>query len=598
LAAGFAAASVLGCGGASPSPPPAQTATAAVTPQGGGTVELPDNTVKLDVPPGAVPADTMITMTTTDATAPQGVTAVSPILQFEPDGTVFQKPVTVTFTFKNATNPVVFWSNSTGGYDLIEGTVTGSTIAAPVMHFSKGFVGERPAGSTNTCADGVACSAGMTCGFGGTASSGTSGPTTGGQGGTSTGGGTMSGSASADASVGAPSSGPATDPGSKTSALTSTPPSAAVCCSCGSDGVFHCSLCQGSDVGAPACVEGGACTVPGSGCGSAPGTSGGSGGGTMSGSTSVDASVGAPSGGPVQTDPGSKTSALSSTPSSDDGGVPAGGAPMCCTCGADGHYHCGASCTGPSNGGADASTGTGSGTMGGAADGGVIMSGGGGPPAMCVAGAACQPGSAPCGDASPTSCTMCTCGADGTLSCAPCDVKAQPDGGAMTGGGGQCVQGAACVQGMPECRNASPTSCLACTCGAGGMLECTTCPGFVGMDAGMSGSAPDGGIGGGGPVGCVPGGACTVGTAGCQNAAQGGACMACQCVDPGMYNCAPCGGTQPPPQNDAGAAQPPCGQGLACPQPGTACDAGMLNGVCTKCMCGADGTYACTQAAC
>ena len=45
----------------------------------------------------------MITMTTTDATAQQGVTAVSPILQFEPDGTVFQKPVTVTFTFKNAT---------------------------------------------------------------------------------------------------------------------------------------------------------------------------------------------------------------------------------------------------------------------------------------------------------------------------------------------------------------------------------------------------------------------------------------------------------------------------------------------------------------
>ena len=78
-------------------------------------------------------------MTTTDATAPTGLTADSPILKFEPDGLVFTTPVTVTFTFKNATNPVVYWSNASGGYDIINGTVTGDSIAAQVTHFSLGL---------------------------------------------------------------------------------------------------------------------------------------------------------------------------------------------------------------------------------------------------------------------------------------------------------------------------------------------------------------------------------------------------------------------------------------------------------------------------
>ena len=211
---------------------------------------LPDNSVKLEVPAGAVPANTMITITTTDGAAPQGITAASPILQFEPDGTVFAKPVTVTFTFKNATSPVVFWSNSAGGYDLIEGTVTGSTIAAPVTHFSKGFVAERPAGASATCGTSVACAAGATCGYGGPAtnSDGHNASLDGGAGSKTTGptvGNGGSGAVSVDAS--APSSGGSTDPGSRqpmTGAL-SAPPSG-MCCSCGSDGVFQCSTCAGN----------------------------------------------------------------------------------------------------------------------------------------------------------------------------------------------------------------------------------------------------------------------------------------------------------------------------------------------------------------
>jgi hypothetical protein len=581
LAIGLAAISLVGCGGGGSSPPAQQTATAAVTPEAGGTVKLPDNSVQLNVPPGAVPANTMITMTTTDATAPQGVTAVSPVLQFEPDGTVFQKPVTVTFTFKNAMNPVVFWSNSMGGYDLIEGTVSGSTIAAPVMHFSKGFVGERPAGGSDKCADGVVCTAGATCGFGGTTMAGSNGTGTSG-GSTSTGG----GSASQDggAMTGAPNSGPPKadgtgagstgtgptgtgtgggsmggsvdasastmpiDPGgpkpAATSALSSSAPSAAVCCSCGADGVFHCSLCQGStDTGGPStgadggataspCAEGATCSAPGSGCGVGP--SGGGGGPAGGGSTSA-------TGAPMAS--GNAAPDSTGVPQSAGGSAPSGGG-TCCMCGSDGHYHCTSPCANPT-GGVDASAG---GATGGGFDGGVM---GGGP--------------------------------------------IQGDAGGGTGGPPtMCVPGAACTAGMPACKDASTMSCSMCSCGAGGMITCQPCPG---PDGGVQVPPPaDGGAGGGGPLGCMPGASCALGGPNCQSFSMG-ACYACQCVDPGMLKCSPCNA---PPPADAGAPMDPaqCAPGLKCQQPGAACGTGPLNGVCTKCMCGADGTYACQQMAC
>jgi hypothetical protein len=133
VAAGIAALALVGCGGGGGTTP--QSATSAVTPQSGGTVTLPDNSARLEIPAGAVSSSTMITVSTSTAQAPAGVTVDGQILKFEPDGLVFQKPVTVTFQFKNATHPTVYWSNSTGGFDAIGGTVMGSSIAAQVTHF-------------------------------------------------------------------------------------------------------------------------------------------------------------------------------------------------------------------------------------------------------------------------------------------------------------------------------------------------------------------------------------------------------------------------------------------------------------------------------
>jgi hypothetical protein len=249
------------------------------------------------------------------------------------------------------------------------------------------------------------------------------------------------------------------------------------------------------------------------------------------------------------------------------------------------------------NAGADASTGgpiTGS---GGGSDGGTT--GGGGPTGQCVQGQPCHPGlmTAPCMNASPSSCSMCMCGADGTLSCAPCNQQPpiSDDGGTGGTATGTCAQGAACTMAMPSCQNgAAGGACQTCQCDpTSGMYQCAPCAG-----------AADGGTGGMKAPGCMPGLACNAGDS-CGNGVQGAGCYSCQCAVNGFYQCAPCGGGA----IDAGGGAPMgggsdggtsqmCTQGAKCPQPGAACSGPMLNGVCTQCMCDQTGALSCVQMAC
>jgi hypothetical protein len=544
---------VAGCGGGSTTPK--QTASGAVTPEAGGTVKLADDSVKLDVPPGAVPANTTIKMTTTDAAAPQGITAASPILQFEPDGIVFAKPITVTFTFKNATKPIVYWSNHSGGYDLIPGTVSGSTISAPVTHFSMGFVGEEPAGSTDTCGAGVACGAGTSCGYGGTPNGDGSGTpadasVNAGGGGTQTSGG---GSPAGAADASAPSS-TGDQAGAASSPLSSGGGGTGMCCSC-INGTFQCSTCSapvggGDDAGVPACVEGASCAQPGAGCGGTPTTSGG--GGSTNGGTG---------------------------PSAADASVSrAGSAGSCCMCGTDGKVHCGLTCT-PS-----------AGLDGGANNADATTNGGGGSGGKCEPGDPCQASAAPCRNASPSSCLSCMCGADGKLACMPCDdaPPPPPDGGAPA----QCTSGAKCQPGSGGCESTSSGTCLQCRCDANGVLACAPCGSA--NDAGVPPPPPSDASTG--PSDCVPHGTCAQGAI-CDAKGADGQCMTCKCDQTGSYQCVPCAGTQPPP--DGGAAPPPpsCVQGGACLAEGMLCDAKSPDGGCMTCKCGADGTYQCGSCA-
>jgi hypothetical protein len=553
------AGAIAGCGGGGTTTAK-QTAQGAVTPEAGGTVKLADDSVKLDVPPGAVPANTTIKMTTTDAAAPQGITAVSPVLQFEPDGIVFDKPITVTFTFKNATKPVVYWSNHTGGYDLIAGTISGSTISASVTHFSMGFVGEEPAGSSDKCGAGVACGTGTTCGYGGGTNGGGSGTTAdasaGGDpkagGGTNAGGGSSAGAADA--------SGPSTnDPGApRTSALSldaGASSSTGMCCSC-VNGSYQCSTCSapvggGDDAGVQLCTEGAACSQPGAGCGS---TSGGSGGSTNGGGT-----------GPI-------------AGAADASASRAGSAGSCCMCGTDGKIHCGLTCA-PISGGAD-----------GGANNADASNTGGGSGGLCEPGDPCQPNTAMCKNASPSSCSMCMCGADGKLVCMPCDgaQPPPPDGGTQQPPA-QCAQGAKCQPGQGPCESALNGVCAVCRCDQSDTLSCAPCG--AAADAGAPPPPPaDGGATG--PSSCAPGAPCAQGAI-CDAKTPDGACMTCKCDQNGTYQCGACGGSAPPPA-DGGAAPPlsSCVAGGSCAQ-GELCDAKTPDGGCMTCKCGADGTFQC-----
>jgi hypothetical protein len=116
------------CAGASGCPGP--------TGPDGATLSMPG--VDLAVPAGALATDTMITISST--TAPAGYEVTSQAFQFLPAGTTFAKPVTVTIQMDLASPDAhIFWSNASGGFDDIGGTVNGNVITGQVTHFSIGF---------------------------------------------------------------------------------------------------------------------------------------------------------------------------------------------------------------------------------------------------------------------------------------------------------------------------------------------------------------------------------------------------------------------------------------------------------------------------
>lgn len=103
---------------------------------GGGVVNGPG--ASLTVPPGALDADTEITIEPGGA-APSGYTALSSMFHFTPDGLVFKKAATVEIDFQGS-NPAVYWSTESGGYEALPTTIAGARARADVVHFSVGFV--------------------------------------------------------------------------------------------------------------------------------------------------------------------------------------------------------------------------------------------------------------------------------------------------------------------------------------------------------------------------------------------------------------------------------------------------------------------------
>ena len=106
----------------------------------GGTVTLSGGPT-LTIPPGALSADTTITITALSDQPTSG--ALSPVYQFGPEGTTFAAPVTVTFPLSTSgAQASVLWSapGTPLTYEAPATTVAGTTATAEVTHFSNGGV--------------------------------------------------------------------------------------------------------------------------------------------------------------------------------------------------------------------------------------------------------------------------------------------------------------------------------------------------------------------------------------------------------------------------------------------------------------------------
>src|SRR5882672_10545722 len=94
----------LACGGGQKGPPP----FSAIVGSAGGTFTMPGGPTVI-IPANAIGAQTTFTIEETTKARPAG--ALSPIYRFGPDGTVFGKPVFVTFPLPAAaTVAAVYWS--------------------------------------------------------------------------------------------------------------------------------------------------------------------------------------------------------------------------------------------------------------------------------------------------------------------------------------------------------------------------------------------------------------------------------------------------------------------------------------------------------
>lgn len=129
----------VGCGGAGK--PSAGTPGDTRVGPSGGTVTSPEGVV-LVVPANALSADTALSVVVSTAPAPAG--AASPLFRFEPAGTTFTVPVTVSIPLSEPlTDAAIYWTTAAndGEYEILAATVADGKATAKVSHFSNSYVG-------------------------------------------------------------------------------------------------------------------------------------------------------------------------------------------------------------------------------------------------------------------------------------------------------------------------------------------------------------------------------------------------------------------------------------------------------------------------
>jgi hypothetical protein len=100
--------------------------------------------VRLDIPEGALDKTVKITATNLGKSAPRELAKqLSDVYEFGPEGTKFNKDITVTFPGKmlDERAEVYFTKEDGSGFEVIKSERQGDEVAAKVKHFSQGFLG-------------------------------------------------------------------------------------------------------------------------------------------------------------------------------------------------------------------------------------------------------------------------------------------------------------------------------------------------------------------------------------------------------------------------------------------------------------------------
>jgi hypothetical protein len=122
--------------------PPAPDSISRDVGPAGGVLEF--GGVRLVVPPRALVEVLRLRISYAEGAGPEGYVLRSPVYRFEPVGTRFAVPASLTMAFEGpAAELGLFWSRAEGdGYERLDATVTGSALRGPIEHFSEGFVAE------------------------------------------------------------------------------------------------------------------------------------------------------------------------------------------------------------------------------------------------------------------------------------------------------------------------------------------------------------------------------------------------------------------------------------------------------------------------
>ena len=130
---------ITGCGDDTKPGPAALVSGSATIGPAGGTVTAGD--VKVDVPAGALAANVEIKINETRDAPPPAFDVSTRIVRFEPHGTAFAAPVTVSFARPASGRPRIYWSRGyKSPYLPLVTRVEGERVVAKVDHFSFGAI--------------------------------------------------------------------------------------------------------------------------------------------------------------------------------------------------------------------------------------------------------------------------------------------------------------------------------------------------------------------------------------------------------------------------------------------------------------------------